>query len=887
MPTVNRSRTEPIPGYRLIEVLGSGGFGEVWKCEAPGGLFKALKFVSPSEDSGNSGVEQELRALQFIKSIRHPFLLSIERVEIIGDDLVIVTELADRSLHDLLEEHRAASQPGIPRADLLAFLTEAAEVLDLMNLEHGLQHLDIKPRNIFLVGKHVKVADFGLVNRLPDGDGSAAADRAQETITPLYAAPEIFLGKITPFCDQYSLAITYQELLTDTLPFTGKNFRQLALQHVQAEPNLGPLPPSDRPVVARALAKEPTQRYPSCTEFVWALKAQSGTGSASRAAPPRTAYERPPGAMAKTTPSRANQPVTPAVAPASTPVPAPAPQPASPPTENIDMLAGYRLLECVSRSPVAEVWKAQSSDGRKHLLKMVAGFDLGHYPEGNPLDRLRALRHPALAPLKIILGHTQRLALITEAPDLTLGDRLRECCQDGMPGIPRDELLASMRQVAAALDELYQAKRLQHLCLTPRVLALTDDRLLIQDFALAELLWLPAGHDPAALNTRYAAPELFRGQISRSSDQYSLALIYQELLTGVHGFRNLNQKQMALARLKSKPDLGLVPAADRAVLLRALHLDPDERFRTCTEFVEALEGTTRPPVEATHHTRVDLNTVSVCLDPRPAAADVAAWKSAIEQVFAEQAAIVRAEEEERADNGLRYLLRPGSAQGVSGAAPELPALEHDAFGRLTPATLRLKLRVFQEQWQAQRVEDGRPAADGSARFRYHLLTSGGSFWQRCMGQRPGVEVLVHLLPSPTAREGLSRVRLRIQPINCGLPQAKDILNRVGTELFHSLRACLQLPADRREEERLPFAQEVLLYPELPDGSLGEALTACGKDLSLTGMGLYLSCQPTTHRLHVELRPPNRAPVTVPARLLRVHACEEGRYEVGLQFVLDD
>src|SRR5262245_8254444 len=126
---------EPIPGYRLIEPLGRGGFGEVWKCSAPGGLTKAIKFVrgEGALAQGSSNVEQELRAIEHIKSIRHPFLLSTERVEIVDGDLVIVMELADRSLHDLLAEYRKKGQTGIPRWEVISYLREAAEVLDLLN----------------------------------------------------------------------------------------------------------------------------------------------------------------------------------------------------------------------------------------------------------------------------------------------------------------------------------------------------------------------------------------------------------------------------------------------------------------------------------------------------------------------------------------------------------------------------------------------------------------------------------------------------------------------------------------------------------------------------------------------------------------------------------
>jgi hypothetical protein len=268
-PVDRQSGAQPIPGYRLLAPLGRGGFGEVWKCEAPGGLLKAIKFVAGGSDllTNDAPAEEELRAIQHVKAIRHPFLLSMERVEFVKGELVIVLELADHSLADVLVSEQRQGRSGISRETLLAYLREAAEALDVMHFQHRLQHLDVKPRNLFLVANHVKVGDFGLVQALSVPESRSAG----LAVTALYAAPEIFRGQIGCHADQYSLAIVYQELLTGTLPFTGRNARQLLFQHAQAEPDLSPLPESDRAVVARALSKDPARRYPSCSAFIQAL----------------------------------------------------------------------------------------------------------------------------------------------------------------------------------------------------------------------------------------------------------------------------------------------------------------------------------------------------------------------------------------------------------------------------------------------------------------------------------------------------------------------------------------------------------------------------------------------------------------------------------------
>lgn len=278
-PFAKRAGLEPIPGYVLIEPLGRGGFGEVWKCEVPGGLHKAIKFVSAKIEPDGSTKDQnrlEYQAFQQVKTIRHPFLLTLERVEVIGGELLVLMELADQQLGDRFYDCRVQGHAGIPREELLGYLLEAAEALDLLCDKHKLQHLDVKPTNLFVTGGHVQVGDYGLVSKL-EGERNGCVSRG---LTPEYAAPEVLLGKLHSRSDQFSLAIVYHELLTGAFPYSAGTLQKIIADFQYAEPELSRLPERDRATVRRALAKKPEERFPSCLAFVRAL-----TVAASASAP--------------------------------------------------------------------------------------------------------------------------------------------------------------------------------------------------------------------------------------------------------------------------------------------------------------------------------------------------------------------------------------------------------------------------------------------------------------------------------------------------------------------------------------------------------------------------------------------------------------------------
>ena len=777
---------EPLPGYRLIEPLGRGGFGEVWKCEAPGGLHKAIKFVSGGQsfDRPNGNAEQELHAMQRIKAIRHPFLLSTERLEFVGEELVIVMELADRSLHELLGEYRDRGQVGIPRWELVGYLREAAEVLDLLNQEYGVKHLDIKPRNIFLVGKHIKVADFGLAASLAELNGPGGR---RGGLTPLYAAPETFKGQVTLYSDQYSLAVTYVELLTGSPPFTARNLNQLMMQVCGQPPDLRGLPPEDRVVVGRALSKEPRERFASCLEFLDELDAVGVPETLPVGKSGNTSFEFSLDELATTPGSvssgsgvyRRRSRIMPAVRTTA-------------PPQVAETLSGFTLLDSLGRGPAGELWRARNSKGDFCLLRFIA------LPNGSPevpvgLERVIGLRHENLPRMQVVPAGPERVALITPMGQSSLWERFRECHGSGMPGIARNELLAMLTPYASGLDELYHEHELQHLLLTPRHLVQGPGSHWLLEFGMAECWWLPQNLQPAQMSPRYSAPELFESLLSDACDQYSLALIYQELLVGLHPLRNLNARQMANPRLRGVPDVSLLPGPDRAVVLQALHQDPAKRFRSCREFLLALEesgqrgqatviapsasfqaGLMRPSLQET--------------TPTPASAAPPNWKEPLDELLANASR----GQETRSAGLMHYRIAPAQH------------LEQRAVARLPAGMVKLKLEGFREQWQA--VEVSR-----SDRRTLYQLQSKSNLWDRCLGRVPGLQVEVRIGTADTVT-GLSPVRIRLDPVDCNRTRAEQMLAELGPTLLSSLQTYLHTQSEKSAQERFPLTQQITLQP---------------------------------------------------------------------------
>jgi serine/threonine-protein kinase len=274
--------------YRLVAKLGAGGAGSVWRAmPLAGGRPVALKLLDPrgvrdakQQEALHERFEREARALN---GLDHPHLIRLLDFGIHAGTPYLVTELLEG-----LPLDRLLAQRPLPPA--LAFELGLGIVAGLAHAHaHGVLHRDLKPSNVFIATLgdgtlHPKLLDFGLA-RFVDSDrwGRHATLTEEGAVlgTPAYMAPEQGYGaRADARSDVYSAAVVLFELIAARPPFVHPDRTMLIRAHlVTPPPTIGELrrdldvQPALEAVLARALAKDPKDRYEDATSMLRALQA--------------------------------------------------------------------------------------------------------------------------------------------------------------------------------------------------------------------------------------------------------------------------------------------------------------------------------------------------------------------------------------------------------------------------------------------------------------------------------------------------------------------------------------------------------------------------------------------------------------------------------------
>ncbi|HEU5216632.1 MAG TPA: serine/threonine-protein kinase [Gaiellaceae bacterium] len=276
-------------GYRIEELIGRGGMGVVYRAydlrlRRP----VALKLVAPSLARDEQFRERFARESELVMSLEHPNVVPIYDAGDVDGRVYLAMRLVDGTdLGSLL----CTDGPREP-ARAIAICTQIAAALDAAHAR-GLVHRDVKPSNVLLDSSgHVYLADFGLTRTLDDEVAELGEDRAIGT--PAYLAPEQLEGRPADGrADVYALGCVLYECLTGEPVFPRDSRLAVAWAHLEEEPprasrRRAGLPEAVDPVIGRALAKEPEERFATCEALVAAAQDALGLGRTGQSRGRRT-----------------------------------------------------------------------------------------------------------------------------------------------------------------------------------------------------------------------------------------------------------------------------------------------------------------------------------------------------------------------------------------------------------------------------------------------------------------------------------------------------------------------------------------------------------------------------------------------------------------------
>lgn len=598
-----------IESYRLLSVLGRGSTSVVYlgqRVQEPHGLV-AVKVLThdaalPTNDRANFRA-RFLREAHAASKLRHAHILPVLSV---GDTDELSYMVLPVVVGGTLSARLADQERPLLLPDIASYLTQLASALDYAH-QQGLVHRDVKPSNVLLDEHgHLYLTDFGIA-RLFESGANALTREGQGTLTrtgqvlgtPYYMAPEQIKGEpVGPATDIYALGVTLYQLVTGQVPFQGDTPLAVAMQHLQEAPQAPSLMRDDVPepverVILRALAKRPSDRFPSAGALARAFDNAVGVGSVSGAR--EAAGETRPSSTllgARTPPAMGAVHDTPSLSLRSAAL--------------IDALIGsrvgtYQIEQMIESSEMGAVFVARRSGANTpYRLRMLAVQpDLPAEEQSAYLPRfereaqeLMALQHPHILPV-LDYGNYRGMpylvtAYVTGQP---LGAILQQSGPQELPHIG-----SYLDQIASALEYAHAHGTL-HLNLTADCVYVRDDGdIAVADFAIRR--WLEqSGSDmqepPLYVNSEACSPEQLLGKpVGEYTDVYALGALLYQLVTGHQVFTGSTRDDVAQQHLYSTvPPLrtwrASLPAGLENILARALAKEPELRFRRPGELAAA------------------------------------------------------------------------------------------------------------------------------------------------------------------------------------------------------------------------------------------------------------------------------------------------------------
>ena len=284
---------ETFAGFTILRLLGSGGMGEVYLVQHPRLPRRdALKVLTVDLSADPEYRARFHREADLASALWHPHIVSVhDRGEYNGQLWISMDFVDGQDSARLLADRFPA---GMPLDQVLRIVTAVASALDYAH-KQGLLHRDVKPANIMLAHldeddeQRILLADFGIARDIHDISGLTTTNMTVGTVA--YAAPEQLMGEeIDGRADQYALAATAYHLLTGSQLFPHSNPAVVISRHLNADPpaiaTTRPELAALDPVLAAALAKDPDDRFPRCTDFASGLAGQTATPRPDFAAAP-------------------------------------------------------------------------------------------------------------------------------------------------------------------------------------------------------------------------------------------------------------------------------------------------------------------------------------------------------------------------------------------------------------------------------------------------------------------------------------------------------------------------------------------------------------------------------------------------------------------------